>query len=362
MTGSHDHTEARLLLAVLRERWNEADAVCDRDSPNGLLFVELTRRCNVQPWVHARLEASGRLAFLGDDVVEALTAARRKCRVDNLLLLAMLENALDRLLAAGVVPIVLKGVAVLQRFGIGFDERQLDDVDLLVREADFPRAFETLQDAGWTAPGEPERTHWLRSSFQMPMNSPGPVTVLFELHWGLGQRVRYDVETERLFERSRPLDIAGREVRRLDDHDAVAHLLLHHVQHYFDRRMKWALDMGRICREPGFEWDRVAERLSTWGGRGAAGMAVAHLRKLFPDLIPDRAAAILRPGWWRQALTAPLRSTHPLDMYRGTRGRRTQLYLAAVALEKPWMLPRYLLHRGVRDRRGTPLDCTTGVD
>ena len=71
--------------------------------------------------------------------------------------------------------------------------------------------------------------------------------------------------------RAVPARVCERDVLRLDDHDAAAHLLLHHVQHYFDRRLKWALDLRRIVGEPGFRWSTVAERLRQWGGRGAAG-------------------------------------------------------------------------------------------
>ena len=41
----------------------------------------------------------------------------------------------------------------------------------------------------------------------------------------------------------------------------------------------------------------------------------------------------------------PLRASHPLDFYRGTRHRSVQLAIAAVALERPWDLPGYLRHR-----------------
>ena len=54
----------------------------------------------------------------------------------------------------------------------------------------------------------------------------------------------------------------------------------------------------------------------------------------------------------------PLESDHPLDLFRGTRNRRVQLYLAAVLLERPSLLPRWLVHRTRRDQRPSenPLD------
>jgi hypothetical protein len=349
-----DRTESRLLLAMLRERWDDVDAICRRDAPDAEVFVSLARSCDVHPRVHALLESAGRLERLGARAAQQLGDLRRKCRNDNLLLIARLEQALDALLGAGIVPVALKGVDVLHRFSLPFDQRTLDDVDFLVRPNEFPRALEVLESAGWKGPGEPERTHWLRSSYEMPLTSPGPVGVAFELHWDLAQRQRYRIDIDAVFERLVPLDVAGRSVLRLDDHDAVAHLLLHHVQHYFDRRLKWTLDMDRIIRHSEFRWETAAKRLSEWGGLGAAGMALIHLRKLFPESIPERAVKLLPAASWRRGLTAPFRSGHPLDLFRGTRRRPVQLYLAAMLLEKPADLPAYLRHRAIRDRQATP--------
>jgi len=269
-------------------------------------------------------------------------------RADNLLLLARAEQALDALLGAGIVPVALKGLDVLHRFH-GFDERTLDDIDLLVPRERRDDAFAALRRAGWTMPGEPEATHWLRSSFEMPFTSAGPVPVALEVHWSLGQERRYRVDADGLLSRAVPLEACGKSILRLDENDAVAHLLVHHVQHYFDRRLKWALDLGARVRQPGFDWRVVAERLRAWGGLGAAGLSLLHLRKLFPSFVTRDATAAIPAAAWRRAVAFPMRAVHPLDYYRGTRTRWVQLYLAAVALERLSNLPGYLLHRERRD-------------
>jgi hypothetical protein len=122
------------------------------------------------------------------------------------------------------------------------------------------------------------------------------------------------------------------------------------VQHYFDRRLKWALDLRSFAAEPGFRWAGVAERLEAWGGRGAGGLALAHLGRLFPDLGAPEARRALPAAAWRRAVLLPLRTSHPIDLYRGTRRRFVQLWLAAAALERPLDLPGYLRHRARRDR------------
>jgi hypothetical protein len=342
-----DRDAARLLLAILREDWPAAETLAPGDGT----LVATARECDVHPYVHALLERNDRFDLVDGDAAERLGAMRRRCRNDNLLLLARAEQVIDVLQNEGIVPVALKGLDVLHRFYDRFDERAIDDIDLLVRPSEVERSLAALRSAGYEMPAGEERRHWLRSSYEMPITSPGPVGVLVEIHWGLGQEKRYTVDVEAVIDRAVPAEIADRTILRLDDHDAAAHLLLHHLQHYFDRRLKWMLDFFRLTAEPGFEWERLGRRLESWGGRAAAGMSILHLRKLFPERLPSAAIGTLPASGWRRLLTAPLRSSHPLDYFRGTRSRGVQLMLAAAMLERPSELPGYLVHRSVRDRR-----------
>lgn len=345
-----DRHEALVLLAVLAGRWDEAETLQRAKPVDPETFAAVCKSTDVAATVHAAMERAGRPDLLGAGVAERLAKARAKVRVDNLLLLARLEQALDILLAAGVRPVALKGVDVLHRLYRSFDERSLDDVDLLVPREQRDAAIAALERAGFTGPPEPERTHWFRSSFELPLTSPGPVGVAFEIHWSIGQAMRYRIDPAEILARAVPLDVGGRSILRLDEHDAVAHLLLHHVQHYFDRRLKWVLEIGLLARTNGFSWPRVAERLKAWGGRAAGALALVHVRALFPEMLPAAAYDALPAATWRLIATLPLRATHPLDLYRGTRHRPVQLAIAAAALERPFDLPRYLKHRAVRDR------------
>ena len=346
----NDRHEARVLLSVLAERWGDAAALQAKTPVDPVAFLALCKTTDVAATVHAKLAKAGRSGFMGPVVADGLERSRAKIRVDNLLLIARLEQALDLLLAAGIRPVALKGVDVLHRLYGSFDERSLDDVDLLVRRDERDAAIAVLERAGFAGPPEPARTHWLRSSFELPLTSPGPVGVAFEMHWNVGQALRYRIDPAALIERAVPLDVSGRSILRLDEHDAVAHLLLHHVQHYFDRRLKWVLEIGMLAGSPAFSWPRVADRLRGWGGPAAAGLALAHVRELFPSMLPASAYDALPAAPWRVAVTWPLRASHPLDFYRGTRRRAVQLAIAAVALERPWDLPAYMRHRAVRDR------------
>lgn len=345
-----DHLHpTRLLLAIVRED----DAAIRRElavgSVDSAAFVACCIEADVHAWVHARLVAGGHAEALGRESMDALATRRAKLRRDNLLLLGRAERALDALHEAGVVPIALKGLDFLHRLYESADLRQTDDVDLLVKRADLPRALDALCAAGWTLPDEPAATHYIRSSHHLPLRSPGPLPVEFELHWNLAQDERYHIDVEALFRAARPLDVAGREILRLDDRDVVAHLLVHHVSHYFDRRLKWLVDLRRIEAASPIDWDAVAARIGEWGATAAAAAAVLHLQRLDPRTVSFPARRALPLAAWRRLALLPLRSSHPLELFRGTRRRSVQLYLAAALLERPSRLPAWLIHRRRRD-------------
>ena len=106
------------------------------------------------------------------------------------------------------------------------------------------------------------------------------------------------------------------------------------------------------------DWNRVARRMQEWNATGAAGVSLVHLKKLAPELIPETILHKLPFAWWRRAVTWPLRSSHPLELFRGRDRRSVQLYLAAAMIERPGNLPGWLLHRRTRNRKpgANPLD------
>lgn len=356
----HEHQASRFLLAILADRRDDAlELAGSMEQGQGFSgFAEFCNRCDVAAWTHFALDRAGMLEAVGQEEAGRLKAFRLRTRKDNLFLLALAEQALDLLANAGIQPVALKGFDTLHRFYPMFDTRDLDDVDLLVRREELIPALEAFDQAGWVMPPEPQRTRYIRSSHHLPFRSPGRLPVDFELHWNLAQEQRFSIDPAGLIDRAKPLEVEGRTLLRLDDADLVAHLLVHHLSHYFDRRLKWLVDLQFVTSQPGFDWAQVAERIHEWGAGAAAGSSLAHLHKLWPELIPDQALRRMPFSWWRRALTAPIRSGHPLEMFRGTRNRRIQLYLASVMLENPLDLPAWLAHRSTRDSRPSenPLD------
>ena len=120
---------ADLLLALVRGDWDAAEAQ-HANKPVDTGFAEACSDCDVHPQIHTLLEKHGRLHLAGA-AEQALAKSRTKVRHDNMLLIGRTEQALDALLQRSVRPLALKGFDLIHRI-YSFDERTLDDVDLLV--------------------------------------------------------------------------------------------------------------------------------------------------------------------------------------------------------------------------------------
>ncbi|MDH3627664.1 MAG: nucleotidyltransferase family protein [Acidobacteriota bacterium] len=356
-------SSTELLLALARERPEAIDAILADSTPDSERFLSLCEQTDIEPWLDHQIRTAGLESRIDTRIMGHLAERRRKTRVDNALLVGVAEQVLKILTSAGVTVLGLKGIDLLHRHYERIDLRTVTDVDLLVPRDQLIIALRALGEHGFTVPDPAGATHYIRSSHHLPLLSPVPHQVDVEIHWNLVQDVRYDLDVDELFERAKPLTIGPYRILHLEDHDFVAHILLHHLSHYFNRQLKWLIDLRPIVRNPGFSWKIVAERLHRWGGSMAAAAAVRHLHQLDPQTVGPETIELFPLPAWRQWLTAPFRSRHPLDWIRRPDRRWLQLYLAAVYLERPSLLPRWLFLRMTRDRResSNPLDDGRGT-
>jgi len=315
----------------------------------------LALECDIQPLLHGRLESADRFDLIPDSVREQLAAARHKCRMDNLLLLAEAEKAIDALAKAGVLPVVLKGMDIIHRYGMEFDLRRMDDMDFLVPATQVRETMTALASSGWKLPHRIYDSNW--APYHTGLESTGPIKVYLEIHWNIIQEGRYRLDPADLFARAGELAIGGRQVLGLDIHDLAVHTLLHHVSSHFHRKLKNWIDLRLLSLDTGFNWETVAGRAREWGGAPGAAMSMRHAGSLFPDWFPGDTVRLFGPETLRSLALKPLLSSHPLDMYRKTSSRFVEILLSAAMVSSPWRLPAALrLFRGEPDYLRDVLD------
>src|SRR5260221_9282241 len=253
----------------------------DRDVP---AFALPLLRGEATPEIHDRdagrvaegLRRSGLTALAlrrlaGRPVPEALTLAlereRNRLRADLALLYDRLAKLADVLAEAGVPFRLLKGAALAPLLYDSPDLRPMVDVDTLIRREDWPAARARMAKAGYRLPGGSEEAYWLANYFNLAVGSPDPRPASFDIHWSLGQEIRYRVDEEGLWERAVAFTHEGRSYRRLGNEDLLLGLILHLAYHYFDARLLWLYDLHLLTSKVRIDWPLAEERSRRWGMR-----------------------------------------------------------------------------------------------
>ncbi len=219
----------------------------------------------IGPLLWRALGAAGSLDALGPDGA-ALGGVADASRMEALLLLPRaVALAVRPLTDAGLEPVVFKGPAVAARYpepGL----RPMDDIDLLLPQADHRRALDALGHAGWQVarPGGRDTNATVLTHREVP-------SFFLEVHYaleGASQRVTA-LDPGTLWAMRQPLECAGTSAFGLPPAEELVVLAAHAGgPHHRFVRLVWMADLAMIVGAAAthgvpIDWERVRAR-----GRG----------------------------------------------------------------------------------------------
>jgi len=211
------------------------------------------------------------------------------------------QEVLTGLTAAGIPVIVLKGWALIQWLYKGdHGQRFCEDIDILVPMAFVSQAEDLLRKMGYAAlkevdPGFAQRFSNAQAYRKVNGADQHWQRFLIGFHWGLTHYPYFDakrINTDELFNRSIPLNVAGEKVAELSFEDqfiyTCAHLALHHrnaenILNFFE--------IAAILQRAGGEmdWQVVADRAAAWGYGMQVRYVLAEIEQLWPVVVPKHA-------------------------------------------------------------------------
>jgi hypothetical protein len=266
---------------------------------DGGALVDAAARHGVSAWVadalgevtfseQSRLLADARATVVGAHAHKRLTLA-----------------VFDALLAAGVVPLALKGTVLAHRLYPSNPRcRPSSDVDVLVQPGELDRvglALAPLQLRRWVDPslGDVFDDHH-HLSFAGP---PGLVEVHFRLISTLGRGLFDDAAVRA---RSVMTDFEGRRVRLLSPEDEFLYLATHAANHAF-LRVAWLVDLQQFLRRyAALDWTEMAARAADAGFTQAVTVTLRLLERLLDVPVPGVAWRAFPGRRLRGALDARL--------------------------------------------------------
>jgi hypothetical protein len=233
------------------------------------------------PLLWRALAAAGALDRLGaqrDD----LAAAADAFRMEALLLIPRaVELAIRPLTLAGLEPVVLKGPEVASRYpGPGL--RPMEDIDVLLPQAEHARALGALQRVGWQV----ARGAGI-DLYDTVLTHPEVPSLFLELHYGLErttQRVTA-LDPMVLWERRQPTECAGTPAFRLPVTEELVVLAAHAGKpHHRFVRLIWIADLAMVASDAALrgtpvDWDAVRSFARETRCVTVVGVALAMARR-----------------------------------------------------------------------------------
>ena len=242
-------------------------------------------------------------------VASAWNAARRGAALKTLGFQAALRLAGERLDAAGIGWVTLKGVALAWRDYPAPELRPMRDIDLLVARRDVLRAAEVLAAVGFVMPQADERAdaaaiaEALRQDKHLPPLEHAGLGVTLELHHALSdapERHGYhlpQLDPETMLAGRTMLAIGGAAVACPASQDLLAHLMVHALYgHRLDCGPLVLADIHFLLATREIDWGGFVAKAAAQGWERGAALLLALTARHFgpqPYVLPAPPEAIL---------------------------------------------------------------------
>jgi hypothetical protein len=206
--------------------------------------------------------------------------------------------------------LALKGPTVaLMAYG-DLSLRQYEDIDIMVRVEDVPKAVAMLFDRGYQpAKGHAERHKDVKRYHEITLTAPDNSHAV-DLHWQLAPPYAqvFGPDPSTLWRQAVKLRLPHGDVSVLAREDMFLTLCQHGTRHRW-WQLKWLVDVAELLSKAGgMDWSRVEDLVRLYPlAHLPAGLAVLLARELLGTLVPADVAKIFEPDQRTSAVARAIR-------------------------------------------------------
>jgi hypothetical protein len=295
--------EVEVLLACARtpRRSDTADQIRAllREETDWKYLLRVAREHRVVPLLFSHLNATCPEAVPEAALNELRNHSHENTR-RNLLLTGELLKLLNLFEANGIHAIPYKGPTLAAMAYGNLALREFDDLDILVRKQDVPRAEELLVSMEYRSQyrlnGE-QQAALLRTHYEHAFSrGDGEVTV--DLHWGIMEKhFSFSLDSECLWGRLERFSLGGNTVLTLSPEDLLLILCMHGSKHFWER-LSWIRDVAELIRvHKKMNWEQFMEQASTLGSERMLLLGLYLASELLGATLPEEV--------WRRVHTDP---------------------------------------------------------
>ncbi len=226
--------------------------------------------------------------------------------------------ALKALEEAGVLFLVLKGLAFGLQYYPDLATRPFEDIDILVSPARRIQAFDVLARVGFKPvhnswPTERARPHWVRHAVSLS----GPAEASLDLHWHALHECKGEDVDELYFTRKIPLEILGCQGSTLCPTDALFHLLAHAcIWHPSFNRWRWIVDGAALVQSQPIDWPSLEQTARSFRMLPQIRWSLGLLGEFVPEIPPTFVQHLDGQDAWIDRLNLWVRSLQPANLLR----------------------------------------------
>ena len=255
------------------------------------------------------------------DVKERLRNSYLRVTAAGALHLAQLERIMKGVQGAGCELIVLKGMTLAEMIYGDLGLRPLSDVDVLVKEQEWPIISSMLSRHGYRSSKlgltalPPKITKYdVQAHIQILSPAETCLEVQFDLlTLGIGMR-----DIEGIWRRARNAVIGSAEILVLSPEDQLLHLVVHANRHGCTR-LKWLVDIVEIVSHgPAIDWEVLAEIAKRENVNALFYPIIEHTARLLdaPEIM-DNVPSSMLPRAYQRALWKKVWPQKKLDSFEG---------------------------------------------
>ena len=258
-------------------------------------FCFISRVHSVTELLYPQIKVIHTEGFIPEEVLERFKQFVYSSASKNSWLLKSGKEVVEKLLDNGIETLALKGFFLQQSVYADDEIRPMNDIDLLVRREDIPKAVEILNNIGFRMEShfDPELRNEDIKHVPPMWNDLGQ---LIELHWNLlEENEPFDIDMDQVWAQKTCFadKLWGLSVEHL-----IVHLAIHGVyQHYLRLGLRSLLDLTRVIEKYSekIQWDLVASTARNWDTEKSLWLSLKLAERYLSVALPEEFILSLEP-------------------------------------------------------------------
>lgn len=298
--GGVHHAERRLMTLLNRVQHPDPESIAEalsRERDWNYIY-ETSCLLGVAPLYYCHLKRLSPPGLTDTPVMDAFRRQYLLSAANSLRLLHEFDGIAEKLSQLGIPCMALKGVMLARVLYPVPALRPMFDIDILVKKEDLQGVDAALGAFAYRPMGQESPRNLPGYQYHLHYQKEAAVPVILEVHWGLGEQNRYDLDASQFWLRAQK-SAFGPHLEMSDD-DALLYLCLHFFKHFLFKRLSWLCDIYEWIGQKEIHWDQVIERARSQSIATFLAYTLIILEDFYGMDLPLPVEQILRVGILRK--------------------------------------------------------------